>query len=101
MTDSIRGAVIATTDKPRDPLRSTKESNRHDPSESASHMRDSDLPEDRAMTPDAVVSEILAETKSRAWALRNIPESCRVPVRTRPPLFWESRVRAWWAGLAA
>ncbi len=53
---------------------------------------------DRAMTPDAVVEEITHYTKNRAWVIRQVPRSCRVPVRTRPPLFWESHVRAWWLG---
>jgi len=51
---------------------------------------------DRAMTPEAVAAEITAGTKDRAWVLRVVPRECRVPVRTRPPLYWESKVRAWW-----
>ena len=53
-------------------------------------------PHDRAMTPDMVATEITNGTTDRAWVLRAVPRHCRVPVNTRPPLFWESRVSAWW-----
>jgi hypothetical protein len=53
---------------------------------------------DRAMTPEAVASEITHGTKDRQWVIRVVPRDCRVPVNTRPPLFWESRVRNWWTG---
>jgi hypothetical protein len=56
---------------------------------------------DRAMTPDAVAAEITNGTKDRLWVIRRVPRDCRVRVRTRPPLFWESRVRAWWSGRGA
>lgn len=59
------------------------------------------IPTDRAMTPDAVAAEITNGAKDRRWVLRAVPRSCRVPVNTRPPLFWESRVRAWWEGRKA
>lgn len=55
-------------------------------------------PADRAMTPEAVAQEITSGTKDRAWVIRAVPRDCRVPVSTRPPLFWESKVRAWWTG---
>lgn len=60
-----------------------------------------DTPADRAMTPDAVASEIMNGVKDRAWVLLAVPRDCRVPVRTRPPLFWESKVRQWWTGRKA
>ncbi len=60
-----------------------------------------DTPADRAMTPEAVASEITAGTKTRDWVIRTAPRECRVPVKTRPPLFWEQKVRAWWEGRKA
>lgn len=54
---------------------------------------------DRAMTPDAVVEEILQGAKDRAWLLRMAPPHCRWKgPRTVPPLFSEKRTRAWWNG---
>lgn len=53
---------------------------------------------DRAMTPDAVAAEITNGAKDREWVIRRVPRDCRVPVRTRPPLYWEKRVRDWWEG---
>jgi hypothetical protein len=61
-------------------------------------MRQKATAADRAMTPDAIAAEITNGAKSREWVIRRVPRDCRVPVRTRPPLFWESRVREWWMG---
>ena len=56
----------------------------------------SPLGADRAMTPEAVATEITGGTKDRFWVLRRVPRSCRVPHNTRPPLFWEKPTRRWW-----
>lgn len=63
---------------------------------SVATLHDTSTP-DRAMTPDAVAAEITNGAKDREWVIRSVPRECRVPVRTRPPLFWESKVREWWA----
>lgn len=58
--------------------------------------------QDRAMSLDAVVAEILLGVKGRDWLRRNVPPECRWQgPPTRPPLFSEMRTRAWWEGRAA
>lgn len=53
-----------------------------------------DAPTDRAMTPEQIAQEMIP--KPARWLRTHIPAACRVPVNTRPPLFWESRTRRWW-----
>lgn len=56
-------------------------------------------PRDRAMTPRMIAEEYLP-MKSPRWIIDNVPQDARVQVKSRPPLFWRSRIERW-LGLAA